>query len=85
MHKIVMWLGWSAIGLGCFFFLMIAILARDADRSGQVFAALIIGGSLILSGAMLYCFGAIVEHLIAIRKATERQVAIFDRLGQPKL
>jgi hypothetical protein len=34
---------------------------------------------------MLYCFGAIVEHLIAIRKNTERQLAIFERLGQPKV
>jgi hypothetical protein len=39
---------------------------------------------MILSGAVLYCFGAIVEHLIAIRAAAERQVEIFERLGQPK-
>jgi hypothetical protein len=61
----------------------IAISAQN-NTSAQL-TGIMIGAGLALPGAMLYCFGAIVEHLIAIRKNTERQLAIFERLGQPKV
>ncbi len=61
----------------------IAISAQN-NTSVQL-TGIMIGAGLALPGAMLYCFGAIVENLIAIRKNTERQLAIFERLGQPKV
>lgn len=85
MHTIVMWLGGILVACGAIFFVMIIIAAGTAGRGPQtlVYAA----GfclSFVVSGALLYCFGAIVQHLIAIRSATERQAAVLDRLGQPR-
>lgn len=82
MHTIVMWLGGITAALGVFFFVMVAITSQG-QSGGLVLWAIGIGGGMVLSGAVLYCFGAIVEHLIAIRAAAERQVEIFDRLGKP--
>ena len=37
---------------------------------------------LIVSGAAIYCFGAIVQHLIAIRRISEAQMRLLaERLG----
>jgi hypothetical protein len=84
MHDIVKGIGVLAVGLG-----VVVIVAGLAIAGGKQMYAFLgflwIGLPLILFGAMLYCFGAIVEHLIAIRKAAERQVEIFDKLGQPKV
>jgi hypothetical protein len=78
-----MWLGWFTAAIGAFFFLMVAITAGK-DNAGTLFGALGIGGGLILSGAMLYCLGAIVDHLAAIRQATEAQAKLFaDRAAKP--
>lgn len=84
MHKIVIWLGVITAGIGVFFFVMIVVTSQGLDKGTKIVAALGIGGSLVLSGALLFTFGSIVEHLIAIRKNTEKQVEIFDRLGKPK-
>lgn len=84
MHRLVMVLGGITAAMGALFFLLILITSSSTQDRGSVLFAAGIGGSFILSGAILFCFGAIVEHLIAIRAAAERQVEIFDRLGKPK-
>jgi len=38
-------------------------------------------GSAVV-GALFWCFGAIVEHLMAIRENSNRQVAILDYLAR---
>lgn len=84
MHKIVMWLGAITAALGAVAIIGgLAIGAPKHDITPAIGAAMF-GAPAILSGALLYTFGSIVEHLIAIRKASERQVEIFDRLGQKK-
>jgi len=83
MHLIIMWLGGITAGLGAFFFLMMVIVDGRGNPLGMVYA-LGIGGGLVVSGAMLYCFGAIVAHLAAIRKATEAQAKFFaERFTKP--
>lgn len=82
MHKIVMVMGCIAAAMGLIFFILVMLQASQSqDRTGFL-PAITIGGGLVVSGAVLYCFGAIVEHLIAIRAAAERQVEIFDKLGK---
>lgn len=79
MHRIVMWMGGVTAALGLLLFLLVVL---SSPRGAGLISALSVGGALVLSGAMLYCFGAIVEHLIAIRTATEAQLKVFeDRLG----
>ncbi|MBX3580036.1 MAG: hypothetical protein KF723_22760 [Rhizobiaceae bacterium] len=36
---------------------------------------------LVVAGALLYCFGAIVEHLIAIRASSASQVALLEAMS----
>lgn len=79
-----MYMGGIVAGMGALFFMMLLIVSGQARDSGSILMAAIVGGGLILSGAMLYCFGAIVEHLIAIRANTQKQLDIFDKLGKPR-
>jgi hypothetical protein len=80
VHKIVRWMGGITAVIGLFFFLMVVI---TSPSGAGLISALTFGGGMILSGAILYRFGAIVEHLLAIRTATEAQLKIFDdRLGK---
>ena len=44
--------------------------------------AAIYGVSVLLSGAALYCLGAIVDHLKAIRHFQRRQIEIFELMGK---
>lgn len=85
MHTIVMWLGGITAALGAFFIHMMIVTTTGGTGAGggaTVLIAIATGGGLILSGAMLYCFGAIVQHLRAIRRASERQAEIFERMGK---
>ncbi len=83
MHHIVMWLGGITAAIGAFFFLMVLITAGKGN-AGALIGSITIGGGLIVSGAMLYCFGTIVDHLAAIRAATEAQAKLFtDRAAKP--
>ena len=50
-------------------------LAKAASIYG-----IIVGAGVALPGAMLFCFGAIVEHLIALRSISQRQVQIFEEM-----
>ncbi|MGO4832362.1 hypothetical protein AB4144_08715 [Rhizobiaceae sp. 2RAB30] len=87
MHQIVMWLGSITAAMGAIIFILIMIMVGTATQAGGAAALLTaagIGGGLIVSGALLYTFGSIAESLIAIRQNTERQLAIFDRLGKGK-
>lgn len=82
MHKFIQMFGVVIAAIG----ILVAGLAAG-DHSGLGNGGLmgiLIGASIALPGAMLYCFGAIVEHLIVIRRNSEKQLAIFERLGQPK-
>jgi hypothetical protein len=44
--------------------------------------AAIYGVSVLISGALLYCLGAVVDHLRAIRDFQRRQIEIFERMGK---
>lgn len=84
MHNFIKAVGGILAAIG----LVIAGMALSTQaggfgQAGKVYA-LAIGFSIMVPGAILYCFGAIVEHLAAIRKNGEKQLAIFDKLGRPK-
>lgn len=83
MHAVVQALGAITVAIG-----VIAIAAGlftgSNGNTPAMVAGLWVGGPAILSGALLYTFGTMAGQLIAIRKNTERQLAIFDRLGKPK-
>ncbi len=79
MHTIVKIAGGLTAFVGlviCFFGFRMA-----ADSSSGLGGLWVIGIGLstILSGAILYCFGAIVDHLAAIRDYQRRQVDIVER------
>ncbi|MBX3584752.1 MAG: hypothetical protein KF810_22990 [Rhizobiaceae bacterium] len=82
MHAFIKMIGSISVGLGLAGLIFGAYAIYEGSQGlvprlilGPAFAAL-------LSGAILHCFGAIVEHLIAIRRNTEAQLQIFqDRLG----
>jgi hypothetical protein len=80
MHQIIKAVGIAAIAAGILIVLIGVGLIFSGDPNFTLADILWIGFSTILSGAVLYCFGAIVEHLIAIRLATEQQLKIFERL-----
>ena len=40
------------------------------------------GVSVLAAGVVLYCLGAIVDHLGAIRDFQRRQIEIFERMGK---
>ena len=40
------------------------------------------GVSVLVAGTLLYCLGAIVDHLRAIRDFQRRQIEIFERMGK---
>lgn len=84
MHRIVMYMGGLVAAMGALFFVMLVVVSLQGRDAGSMLFAALIGGGLILSGAILCCFGAIVEHLIAIRANTERQLEIFGKLGRPR-
>ena len=42
----------------------------------------IYGVSVLISGTALYCLGAVVDHLKAIRDFQRRQIEIFERMGK---
>ena len=44
--------------------------------------AAIYGVSVLISGTLLYCMGAVVDHLKAIRDFQRRQIEIFERMGK---
>jgi hypothetical protein len=85
MHKLVQGIG-GALALIGLLVIGYAFSTQSGAPAGMAKLYLIlIGLSVVLPGAMIFCLGAIVEHLIAIRRNTERQLAIFEKLGQPKL
>ncbi|MER2534755.1 MAG: hypothetical protein ABTQ31_06270 [Rhizobiaceae bacterium] len=84
MHVIVMWMGGITAAIGLLFFVLTVATSGQTAGPFAALYAVIIGGSLILSGAMLYCFGAIVKHLRDIKALQQQQLAIFDRLGRPR-
>ena len=65
-----------AVGLLVLVFGVYALL----KISGLAVFALVYGIGAVLTGAMLYCFGATADHLAAIRRMQERQLAIFERM-----
>ena len=44
--------------------------------------AAVYGVSVLISGAVLYCLGAVVDHLKAIRDFQRRQIEVFERMGK---
>lgn len=86
MHTFIKMVGAIIATLGILV-AVVAVFTAERSPMGQQsqLYALLLGAGVALPGATLYCFGAIVEHLIAIRKNTERQVEIFERLGNSKV
>lgn len=80
MHQIIKAVGIAAIAAGLVILLVGFGILSSGEPSFTPMGVLGISLPAMLSGAVLYCFGAIVEHLIAIRAATERQLKIFERL-----
>lgn len=81
MHRLIMVLGALIAFVGVLFFVLIVITARNQPGIALM-TAIMSGGGMLISGAILYSFGAVVEHLIAIRRNTEQQLKIFqERLG----
>jgi hypothetical protein len=80
MHKFIQAIGGVIASLGLF--VAGYGVNRTSGFGGAAVPFVIVGLSMMLSGAILYCFGSIVEHLKAIRRSTERQLEIFDRLGK---
>lgn len=83
MHQVLQWLGGITAACGGLAIVGGMLISGPGGGLSPVIAAAMFGLPAILSGALLYSFGSIVEHLIAIRKAAERQVEIFDKLGKP--
>ncbi|YBV97381.1 hypothetical protein M1D80_10995 [Phyllobacteriaceae bacterium JZ32] len=76
MHQILQYAG-AAISI-----IAIAIGAFSFHSGGAGGTAILISVALptLVAGALLYCFGAIVDHLAAIRKYQARQTAIFEEI-----
>jgi len=84
MHQVLQWLGGITAACGALAIVGGMLISGPGGSASPVIAAAMFGLPAVLSGALLYSFGSIVEHLIAIRKAAERQVEIFDKLGKPR-
>ena len=46
--------------------------------------AAIYGVSVLIAGIVLYCLGAVIDHLKAIRDFQRRQIEIFERMGKKR-
>ena len=46
--------------------------------------AAIYGVSVLIAGIALYCLGAVIDHLKAIRDFQRRQIEIFERMGKKR-
>ncbi|MBS9720232.1 hypothetical protein JYU29_05975 [Tianweitania sp. BSSL-BM11] len=77
MHKIVTGVGTLIAVVGLI--IMVYGASQLVDKNPVGTPAALIGMGVLLSGSMLYCFGAIVEHLIALRRISEKQLAIFEQ------
>lgn len=66
-----------AIGLPVTAFAALFIINGATEPGTLIFAAS--AASSLVSGAVLYCFGAMVDNLQAIRKNTERTVELAER------
>lgn len=82
MHTAIMWVGGIIAGFGILFTALIIGLGYANGGAAAILTGLGIGGAMFLSGAMLYCFGAIVDHLQAIRRASEDQLRVFTERVQ---
>lgn len=69
MHTIVKGFGLLQVVVGVAVAFLGASMASDTV-SGAL-TVLMAAFGIIVSGALFWCFGAIVEHLIAIRRALE--------------
>jgi hypothetical protein len=63
--------------------LVLAVMLMKAGAAGLLLAV-VIGFGAVLSGAMLYCSGAIVEHLVELRSLSARQLALFEQMAGRK-
>lgn len=84
MHIVLKVFGAVTAAIGA---ILVAIGMFDTWNGAQGLitqAFLPIGVSALVSGATLYALGAIVGHLSAMQKMQERQLAIFERMGQER-
>lgn len=82
MHTIVKLGGGLTALIGTAISIFAFSIAAEMGFGAMMFLG--IGLSTLLAGAVLYCFGAIVDHLGAIRKSSARQVEIYERMGEKK-
>ncbi|MBN7756109.1 hypothetical protein JYP46_04680 [Nitratireductor aquimarinus] len=75
MHGIVKFAGGLTVLVGLAALVFGIMVVADAGPGSVM--VLGFGLSVILSGAVLYCFGAIVEHLAAIRSSNAELLAVL--------
>jgi NAD/NADP transhydrogenase beta subunit len=72
MHLIVKLFGLIQVLVGVVVAVFaIVLLQSPAGLTAAGLTFLLFGTGLIITGALFWCFGAIVEHLVAIRRALE--------------
>jgi hypothetical protein len=78
MHSIIQFVGALVAIAGVVVITFAVMMMVGGQPGGAVAGVSFAAGGLgtLLSGALLYCFGAIVEHLIAIRRNGEEQLRI---------
>lgn len=83
MHIIIQFFGIVVVAMGgAIIFFVFRAAGETPDGGLMNIAVMATGLGTIVSGAAIYCFGAIVGHLIAIRRNSEAQLRIFqERLG----
>jgi len=81
MHKIIEGIGIIVAVIGVLVAVVSVANGTHADRG---ITGLLIGTGIALPGVVIFGLGVIVERLDAIRENTEKQLAIFGRLGKPR-
>ena len=85
MHELIKVFGGIAALAGAAGIALAVYLKFDPQNATGLPSAIhaaIYGVSVLLSGAALYCLGAIVDHLKAIRNFQRRQIEIFELMGK---
>ena len=87
MHELIKFCGGivalaGAAGIALAVYLKLHPGSTNAPVS-EIHAA-IYGVSVLIAGIVLYCLGAVIDHLKAIRDFQRRQIEIFERMGKKR-
>ena len=78
MHTIVKIAGGLIASIGLIVLVAGGFAMRETAAASWLFV--LWGAGTLISGAVLYCFGAIVGHLAAIRNLQRQQLEVLERL-----